>query len=254
MKFLRNIRKKALNEHKIGGYLAYALGEIVLVVIGILLAVQINDYYESVKIRDTEIIFLKNLRAETMNNHVNLMEAISYQERSLNANDTLLNLYSAGYNTLRHHKIDSLFAEVQWGWIFNPETSVLNSIKTTNQFNIIRNQKIKDFITTYEELVTDAQEESIIIQDLIINKYVPQVSKFISLKNRLYYTGYKSLSPSKFKSDYSGLFNDREIESTLAYIYAWRIVELEEERKILKLTREFITVVDSELAFMEKND
>ena len=247
MKFLGRIRKKALNENKIGSYLAYALGEIVLVVIGILLAIQINNYYEDIKIRNTEIIFLRNLRAEMTNNYNNLQEAISYQERSLNANDSLLKIFSDTYTTLSDRKIDSLFAEVQWGWIFNPETSVLSSIKTTNQFHVIRNQKIKDFITTYEELVTDAQEESLIIQNMIINKYVPQVSKFISLKDRLYYVGYRSLSRSKFKSDYKGLFNDREIESTLAYIYGWRLVELEEEKRILQMTSEFISVVDIEL-------
>ena len=247
MKFLGRIRKKALNENKISSYLAYALGEIVLVVIGILLAIQINNYYEDIKIRNTEIIFLGNLRAEMTNNYNNLQEAISYQERSLNANDSLLKIFSDTYTTLSDRKIDSLFAEVQWGWIFNPETSVLSSIKTTNQFHVIRNQKIKDFITTYEELVTDAQEESLIIQNMIINKYVPQVSKFISLQDRLFYVGYKGLSRSKFKSDYKGLFNDREIESTLAYIYGWRLVELEEERKILQMTSEFISVVDIEL-------
>jgi hypothetical protein len=252
MKFFRGLRKKALTKNKVSGYFAYAMGEIVLVVIGILLAVQINDHYERVKVRNTEVIFLKNLRVEMMNNHNNLLNAISYQELSLNANDTLLKIYAEKFNTLGNNKIDSLFAEVQWGWIFNPETSVLNSIKTTNQFQVISYQKIKDFITTYEEMVTDAQEESIIIQNLIINNYVPQVSKFISLKDRLYYVGYKGLSRSKFKSDYVGLFNDREIESTLAYIYGWRIVELEEERKILKMTSEFISVVDSELALEEK--
>ena len=56
IKFFRNIRKSLLNENKIGKpaspagrYLKYAIGEIILVVIGILLALQINNWNESKK-------------------------------------------------------------------------------------------------------------------------------------------------------------------------------------------------------------
>jgi len=44
IKFFRNIRKKLLAEGKTTNYLKYAVGEIVLVVIGILIALQINNW------------------------------------------------------------------------------------------------------------------------------------------------------------------------------------------------------------------
>ena len=46
IKFFRNIRKSLLNEGKTSKYLKYAIGEIVLVVIGILIALQINNWNE----------------------------------------------------------------------------------------------------------------------------------------------------------------------------------------------------------------
>ena len=45
-RFLRNIRKGQLKEDKKGNYLAYAIGEVVLVVIGILIALQVNNWNE----------------------------------------------------------------------------------------------------------------------------------------------------------------------------------------------------------------
>lgn len=45
IKFFRNYRKQHITENKFGNYLKYAIGEIVLVVIGILIAVQINAFY-----------------------------------------------------------------------------------------------------------------------------------------------------------------------------------------------------------------
>ena len=44
IKLFRNIRKNLSNQGKTGKYFKYAIGEIVLVVIGILIAVQINNW------------------------------------------------------------------------------------------------------------------------------------------------------------------------------------------------------------------
>ncbi|WP_229741435.1 DUF6090 family protein, partial [Planktosalinus lacus] len=46
IKFFRNIRKNLLNEGKTTKYFKYAIGEIILVVIGILIALQINNWNE----------------------------------------------------------------------------------------------------------------------------------------------------------------------------------------------------------------
>ncbi|MFD2725701.1 DUF6090 family protein [Hyunsoonleella rubra] len=52
IKFFRKIRQKLLSENKFSKYLLYAIGEIVLVVIGILIALQINDWNEQRKNQD----------------------------------------------------------------------------------------------------------------------------------------------------------------------------------------------------------
>lgn len=55
IKLFRHIRKNLLMENKKGKYLKYAIGEIILVVIGILIALQINNWNEFKK-QDTQII------------------------------------------------------------------------------------------------------------------------------------------------------------------------------------------------------
>lgn len=62
IKFFRNIRKKLIMENKTGNYLKYAIGEIVLVVIGILIALQINNWNESRKEHILEVQILKDIR------------------------------------------------------------------------------------------------------------------------------------------------------------------------------------------------
>ena len=61
IKLFRNIRKNLLNEGKTTNYLKYASGEIILVVIGILIALQINNWNEGEKERQEEHLSITNL-------------------------------------------------------------------------------------------------------------------------------------------------------------------------------------------------
>ncbi|MEN2281322.1 DUF6090 family protein [Algoriphagus sp. SE2] len=61
IKFFRKIRQKLLSENKFSKYLLYAIGEIALVMVGILLALQVNNWNESRKERVQEIKLYENL-------------------------------------------------------------------------------------------------------------------------------------------------------------------------------------------------
>ncbi|MGB5371158.1 MAG: DUF6090 family protein [Flavobacteriaceae bacterium] len=62
--FFRKMRQRLLNENKVTRYAAYALGEIALVVIGILIALNINNWNETKKDRILERSYLLNLRKD----------------------------------------------------------------------------------------------------------------------------------------------------------------------------------------------
>ena len=64
LRFFRHIKQKMLKEGQLSQYLLYALGEILLVVLGILLALQINNWSEDKKNRQNEVYIL----AEIVNN------------------------------------------------------------------------------------------------------------------------------------------------------------------------------------------
>lgn len=65
IKFFRHIRKRLIRENRFSKYLLYAIGEIVLVVIGILIALQINNWNEEKALSETELnilnVMLKNI-------------------------------------------------------------------------------------------------------------------------------------------------------------------------------------------------
>jgi hypothetical protein len=62
IKFFRKIRQNMIKENRVSKYLLYAIGEIVLVVIGILIALSINNWNENQKLKNEEIKILKVFR------------------------------------------------------------------------------------------------------------------------------------------------------------------------------------------------
>lgn len=76
IKFFRKIRQNLLSEGKTGKYLKYASGEIVLVVIGILIALQINNWNENRKEKAKEIRLLKELKIDLLETKTDLVTDI----------------------------------------------------------------------------------------------------------------------------------------------------------------------------------
>jgi len=246
MSFFGKIRFQSFTQRGVGKYLTYALGEIVLVVIGILLALQVNNWSEARKDRASEQVLLTGLLKEMTDNRDELVKAMAYHRRSKMAAEKISQIYRSDYRTYKGHELDSLFAEVQWCWTFDPRLGVLNSIKTTGKIHVIRNPKIQSFIATFEEVAIDSREEAVTTKSIIITQYMPLVNQYISANVRDKYLGV-DVGGSKFPSDYKGLFNDRSAESIIGYIYFWRKDEHEEEESLLAQINKAISVVENEI-------
>jgi len=87
IKFFRKIRQNLLMENKTGKYLKYAIGEIVLVVIGILIALSINNWNENRKTHRKEVILVEQLLEDARADSVFFQSRITYQQ----IRDTLFN-------------------------------------------------------------------------------------------------------------------------------------------------------------------
>lgn len=94
MKFFRNIRHGLLGSGRFSGYALYALGEIVLVVIGILIALQIDNWNDKRKNEEKNRIMLRQLQEE---NRANLEEL----QRNQAFQDTILPTITEFINFLR---------------------------------------------------------------------------------------------------------------------------------------------------------
>ena len=83
IKFFRKIRQQLLTENKFSKYLLYAIGEIVLVVIGILIALQINNNNEIRKSREKELHYLNNIKSDLQLNINEIQDYIDIRSRRI---------------------------------------------------------------------------------------------------------------------------------------------------------------------------
>ena len=127
IKFFRKIRLTLMNENKSTKYLKYAIGEIILVVIGILIALQINNWNENRKEHKQAIQYLKefkkDLQTDTLQfNYIitlldeNMQSEIKVLKQAYNGPENLTDIWkavSAGYNTFSREINLKTFQKVQ---------------------------------------------------------------------------------------------------------------------------------------------
>lgn len=84
IKFFRKIRQNLLNENRFTKYLIYAIGEIILVVIGILIALQINIWNEKIELKEIEKHYINRLVEDLLKDSVYFKDVRKYANNLLN--------------------------------------------------------------------------------------------------------------------------------------------------------------------------
>tara|TARA_R110001606_G_scaffold151997_1_gene292591 strand:- start:725 stop:1402 length:678 start_codon:yes stop_codon:yes gene_type:complete len=131
-----------MEKNKTGKYLKYAIGEIILVMIGILLALQINNWNESQKMNKWEHRFLIDLKSELKSNLLQL-ESIDTNHKTVgNACIELKELLKTA--TIKDKtKIDSIYNLTLFLTTFFPTTGVYDSGLSAGKIENINNNKLK---------------------------------------------------------------------------------------------------------------
>ena len=139
------IRYQNISKSKTERYLRYAIGEIILVVIGILIALQINNWNENRKATAEETVILKSLY-----DNISLAKHQSIQliNDEIGLKESLIQILNLGnvkndFETVRIS--DSLFKSAVWD--LQSDLPILNAylnLKNTNQLRLIKNKRINE--------------------------------------------------------------------------------------------------------------
>ena len=162
IKFFRKIRQNLLMENKTGKYLKYAIGEILLVIIGILIAVSINGWNEDRKLKKGEQSILKDLKQEMIINLKALEFAIEENEKSFQTAIEMRALFKdrAAFDKLTDSMFYEKIRKLNWNVTYDSQNGILNSIISSGQINQLSNKELKYLLASLKELTTDAIENT----------------------------------------------------------------------------------------------
>jgi hypothetical protein len=246
--FFRKIRQKLLSQNQVTRYLVYALGEIALVMIGILLALQVNNWNEERKIRIAEQSILQNLRTELILNIQNLETDISYHELAHQCSFELLRLFGTDISSIPSITLDTLLFNAETVYTFEVRNGYIKSIISSGNLDYLRNEELKSMLTSFEGEVVDGLEEFDVVKSLIINRLWPAIDGKISSSNRILSDGeYKDFPKGFYTSDYQWFFQNRLVEDILSNVDSWRIDAINDEKALLVFFNHLLQIIDQEI-------
>lgn len=204
IKFFRHIRRTLLMENKTSKYLKYAIGEIVLVVIGILIALQINIWNQGRKESSKETNYLLSIKSDLKEQLGYIETQKTYELSYIKAANPVLSYY----NTHQRFSFDREFYE---------HITTLNSRKTftttdptfidlisSGNINLIKNESLrKQIISYYQELeLTEKiiQNNNTLVVDQQYADIMHRVSYYYYPNDRGYLRNHKNLDSMVQKS------------------------------------------------------
>ena len=159
IKIFRNIRRKLAIENKFMAYSRYAIGEIVLVVIGILIALQVNNWNET-RIEQKKIKQYSKALIEDLTNDIDMMrESRSQAQKKYEYIDSL-RIYMT--QTLTVELSNTFLWLVAHDIMYKPynwHRSTLNELKSSGGLSYITNDSLQKKIVAYESFSNHLDED-----------------------------------------------------------------------------------------------
>lgn len=150
MKFFRRIRQKYLQENRLSKYLPYAIGEIVLVVIGILIALQINNWNEERKNKiEEQRIFSDILEASQINKFL-VERGSGHMKEVINAAKRLQKIINGSPEHIDKEQVEMDFHKLTWVFVSGSSNSLYDALTNSGDYGFISVNELRKFLTNLD--------------------------------------------------------------------------------------------------------
>jgi len=251
IKFFRKIRQNLLKEGKTTRYFKYALGEIILVVIGIIIALQINNWNNNRISRSQEITYLKSIKENLQSDLGNISFNIQKRQEKIKAaqyivkqmentqKQALDNLIAINNNTFSVINVDN----------FKANNITFTELVSSGNVNIISNPTLKNTLLKLEFEYT-LNDQMIAHENFDYEQYISKpFFKTVDFNSMLpkYLNGIKDENLSISRQQYQQLLTNLEFKNgCLLSIVMSKAYFLPGLMKIEKLSKQAIQLINSE--------
>ncbi|WP_299365098.1 DUF6090 family protein [Winogradskyella sp.] len=178
IKFFRHIRQGLIKENRFSKYLLYAVGEIILVVIGILLALQFNDWKDHRKNLVAEQKILQGLLTEFENAEFELKGDDSMRVVIRNSVSKVLKIKNGELSPSNDFdSIATLLEYIKMYRFYTPSHPQLNDLQSSGKFDMVSSKATKNALLKYLEWWDRISNIEKNAQNSIINNIHPYLSQ-----------------------------------------------------------------------------
>lgn len=229
LKFFRRIRQSLIKEGKLKKYLFYAIGEILLVMLGILLALQVNNWNSGLKADQDQQKYLLALHEEFQNNLREINRNIKLCDSILVACKQIIN-----HKQLLDTDIELRLAKAnEKAFRFPPKfiksPGILNELVNSGYLSKLNNQALRTQIQNWFSIIEKVEEEEIELWTHRNNtlQYMQEHSSFRKLLRDLEDPILGEIDEGTFKLNYTEMYNDNYYDN-LNILYAIVITALKD--------------------------
>ena len=235
---------------KTGRYLKYALGEIILVVIGILIALSINNWNQGRLAKQEETKLLQNIKVDFERTKTTLEQLNVRRDESLFTFNALIEVRNSGKfsNAVR---IDTLLAKTLFSPTYNGTTSSIAVVINSGKINLLSSDSLKSLLLAWPVQIENLIEREVDAQVMTNEEWLPFAQSYTSVNDWFKYYDFPDIPAkardSKVSKDYKGLFNDRRFENTITKLELLYTAGKLRTNGLIKSAEEIIQTIDNEL-------
>jgi hypothetical protein len=253
IKFFRHIRKRLIGENRFSKYLLYAIGEIILVVIGILIALQINNWNSNRMDRLKEKEILSSLSTDFQETRVNLLETLRKQNRVVDYCNKLVKEMrrenmEISFDSLGEYMYRGAFSY----WRIEPVNGTYDALIGSGNTSLIKNQELIQLLAKFSAEVKFGFEDETMAIDLtssLVDGSSSYASALFPKVLQSYLDWEKQFDSEKDKKlIIEKHMNNDEFLGTLIMKYGLEKNRLDYQNKIFDLSENIIAQLETELA------
>jgi hypothetical protein len=173
IRFFRNLRRSLAGTGNTGKYLKYALGEIILVVLGILIALQIDTRNQNRQDRRQEQVVLSQLLDEYTSNLEQLNSKMYIRREVIKSAYILLQYRKTEPDRIHPDSFNLYLSRVITRPTFDPVLGVTNELSNSGKLYLIRNATLRNRLASFSSLLNEVHEEEQVIFADVQTKFTP---------------------------------------------------------------------------------
>ena len=213
IKFFRRIRRKLIDEESTKKYLLYAIGEILLVMIGILLALQVNNWNETRKQLAQERQLLERLQTEMQTNQHLIQEELNNLRSVSQSTRMLLDAIGTNPKSYSRDSINLMMNGLSFTPKYSPNQGSLSSIISSGQITIISNESLNVKLTEWPGLLEDYNYTQRIFYDLSKKQWMEFMLNVYPIRDHQVETAFGTTGPSRFHYNQERILSTMTIET-----------------------------------------